>query len=158
MFASLKVVLMNIVIALMKSAKVATLVLLNLKVFWIKVMASLFLSITSPTKIYHVTQVILWMWSYDQSLVTLAFLQERSSGGEETKAGIGLIIYLVWIFEPTWHTNICIGLYSNRNPFPSTKLMKLRQPLGNNKNDGKRVFLYQIFVIFVTIPATLSWN
>ena len=158
MFASLKVVLMNIVIALMKSAKVATLVLLNLKVFWIKVMASLFLSITSPTKIYHVTQVILWMWSYDQSLVTLAFLQERSSGGEETKAGIGLIIYLVWIFEPTWHTNICIGLYSNRNPFPSTKLMKLRQPLDNNKNDGKMVFLYQIFVIFVTIPATLSWN
>ena len=149
---------MNIVIALMKSAKVATLVLLNLKVFWIKVMTPLFLSITSPTKIYHVTQVILWMWSYDQSLVTLAFLQERSSGGEERKAGIELIIYLVWIFEPTWHTNICIGLYSNRNPFPSTKLMKLRQPLGNSKNDGKMVFLYQIFVIFVTIPATLSWN
>ena len=158
MLASLEVVLMNIEIVLMRSAKLATLVLFNLKVFWIKVMTSLFLFITSPTKIYHVTQIILWMWSYDQSLVTLAFLQERSSGGEETKAGIGLIIYLVWSFEPTWHTNICIGLFSNRNPFPSAKLMKLRQPLGNSKNNGKMVFLYQIFVIFVTIPATLFWN
>ena len=32
---------------------------------------------TSPTKFYHVTQIILQMWSCDQSLVTLAFLQPQ---------------------------------------------------------------------------------
>ena len=31
---------------------------------------------TSPAKLYHMTQVILWMWSYGQSLVNLAFLWE----------------------------------------------------------------------------------
>ena len=28
----------------------------------------------APTKFYHVTQVILQIWSFDQGLVTLAFL------------------------------------------------------------------------------------
>ena len=33
-----------------------------------------FLSMTSPINLYHVIQIILWMWSCDQSLVTVAFL------------------------------------------------------------------------------------
>ena len=32
---------------------------------------------TSLTKFYHVTQIILYIWSYDQSLVTLAFQWEK---------------------------------------------------------------------------------
>ena len=35
--------------------------------------------ITSPTKFYLVIQIILQMWSCDQSLATLAFLQEKLS-------------------------------------------------------------------------------
>ena len=35
-------------------------------------MTSLFLLMTSPIKFYHVTQIILQMWSCDQSLVTIA--------------------------------------------------------------------------------------
>ena len=35
------------------------------------------MSMTSPIKVYYVTQVILQMWPYDQSLVTPAFY-ERS--------------------------------------------------------------------------------
>ena len=34
---------------------------------------------TSPAKFCHMTQIILWMWSCDQSLVTLAFLWEKLS-------------------------------------------------------------------------------
>ena len=34
---------------------------------------------TSPTKFYHVNQIILQMWSCDQSLVTVAFLWEKLS-------------------------------------------------------------------------------
>ena len=34
---------------------------------------------TASTKFYHMTQIILWMWLRDQSLVTLAFLQEKLS-------------------------------------------------------------------------------
>ena len=58
----------------MTSAKMATLGLLKEKVFGNKVMTSKFLSKTSPTKFYHVTQIILLMWSCDQSLVTPTFL------------------------------------------------------------------------------------
>ena len=54
---------------LMISAKMATPVLLK-----IKVITSYILSMTSPTKFCHMTQIILWIWSCDQSLVTLAFL------------------------------------------------------------------------------------
>ena len=32
---------------------------------------------TSPTKFYLVTQILLWMWLCDQGLVTLAFLWEK---------------------------------------------------------------------------------
>ena len=34
---------------------------------------------TSPTKFYHVIQIILQMCSYDQILITLAFLREKLS-------------------------------------------------------------------------------
>ena len=34
---------------------------------------------TSPTRFCHMTQIILWMWSFDQSLVTLEFVQEKLS-------------------------------------------------------------------------------
>ena len=43
----------------MMSGKMATLGILKLKVFWKKVMTSYFLSMTSPTKFYHVTQIVL---------------------------------------------------------------------------------------------------
>ena len=64
---------------LMTSAKMATLGLLKEKDFGSKVMTSKFLSKTSPTKFYHVTQIILLMWSFDQSLVNIAFLWEKLS-------------------------------------------------------------------------------
>ena len=34
---------------------------------------------TSPTKFYHVTQIIFQMWSCEKSLVTLVFLREKLS-------------------------------------------------------------------------------
>ena len=37
-------------------------------------MISYLLSMMPSTKFYHVTQMILWMWSYDQSLDAVAFL------------------------------------------------------------------------------------
>ena len=43
----------------MMSAKMATLGLLKTKVFWNKGYDVKFLSLTSPTKFYHVTQIIL---------------------------------------------------------------------------------------------------
>ena len=54
---------------LMMSAKMAAPGLLK-----IKVITSYILSMTSPTKFCQMTQIILWMWSCDQSLVTLAFV------------------------------------------------------------------------------------
>ena len=59
---------------LMMSAKMATPGLLKIKYFEIKVITSYILSMTSPTKFCHMTQIILWMWSCDQSLITLAFV------------------------------------------------------------------------------------
>ena len=70
---SLRVVLINMAEILL-SAKLATLHLL--KYFEIMVMTTKFLSTTSPIKFFHVTQIILKMWSCDESLVTLAFLRE----------------------------------------------------------------------------------
>ena len=58
----------------MTSSKMVTLGLFKEKIFGSKVMTSKFLSKTSPTKFYHVTQIILIMWSFDQSLVNIAFL------------------------------------------------------------------------------------
>ena len=39
-----------------------------------EVIMSFILSITSPTKCFHMNQIILWMWPCDQSLATLAFV------------------------------------------------------------------------------------
>ena len=41
------------------------------------VITSFIQSITSPTKFCHMNQIILWMWSCDQSSVTLAFAEEK---------------------------------------------------------------------------------
>ena len=54
---------------LMMSAKMAAPALLK-----IKAITSYILSMTSPTKFCHMTQIILWTWSCDQSLVPLAFV------------------------------------------------------------------------------------
>ena len=56
---------------LMMSAKMATPSLVKIKIFW---NTSHILSITSRTKFCHITQIKLWMWSCDQSLVTLTFV------------------------------------------------------------------------------------
>ena len=56
---SLKIVLIDIVTILMMSAKMATLSILKIKVFWNKGYDVIILSITSLTKFYHVTQIIL---------------------------------------------------------------------------------------------------
>ena len=64
---------------LMKSAKMATLGLLKIKISWNKGYDAISSAMTSPTKFYHVTQIILSMWSCDQSLATLAFLCEKIS-------------------------------------------------------------------------------
>ena len=54
------------VIILMMSGKIAT--------FWDKDYDVIISVRESPTKFYHLTQIILSMWSCDQILVTLAFL------------------------------------------------------------------------------------
>ena len=79
LFESLKIFLINMFAVLMTSAKMATLGLFKEKLFWSKVMSSKFLSKTSPTKFYHMTQIILYMWSFYQSLVTVAFIWEKLS-------------------------------------------------------------------------------
>ena len=58
----------------MMSAKLATLGLLKKRYFENKIMMSQFLPMTLSTKFYHMTQIILYEWSCDQNLVTLAFL------------------------------------------------------------------------------------
>ena len=58
-FESLKDVVITMVSILMMSAKLATLGLLKLKYFEIKIMTSWFPSMISPTKAYHVIQIIL---------------------------------------------------------------------------------------------------
>ena len=59
-------------------AKLTMTGLLKKMYFEKKIMTPQFLFMTSPTKFYHVTQIIMQMWSYDQSLVTLAFLRENN--------------------------------------------------------------------------------
>ena len=51
----------------MMSAKMVTTDFLKIKIITLYI-----LSVTSPTKFCHMTQIMLWMWSCDQSLVTLA--------------------------------------------------------------------------------------
>ena len=77
-FELLKVVLINMVPVLMMSAKFTTLGLLKIKVFWNKGYDTIiFVHDVTFQKIYHVTQIIFSMWSLDQSLVTLVFLEEK---------------------------------------------------------------------------------
>ena len=59
---------------LMVSAKMATPGLLKIKVFLNKRYDVIISVLMSPRNFYHVTQIILQMWSCDQSLVTVAFL------------------------------------------------------------------------------------
>ena len=59
---------------LMTSSKMATPALLKRKVFSNKGYYFIYSVYDVINKIFHMTQVILWMWSCDQSLVTLAFV------------------------------------------------------------------------------------
>ena len=70
-FKSLKIVLIKMVAILMMSAKMAT---LGLRI-WRLMKASM----TSPTNFYHVTQIILHIWSCNESFVTVTFLWEKLS-------------------------------------------------------------------------------
>ena len=74
-FESLKILLINMVAFLMISGKMAALGLLKIKVFWNKGYqhkGTLFwkkvLSMTLPTKIYHLIQIIWYMWLCDHSI------------------------------------------------------------------------------------------
>ena len=58
----------------MMSAKMATSALLKIKVFWNKGYYAIYSAYDVPTKFCHMAQIILWMWSCGQSLVTLAFV------------------------------------------------------------------------------------
>ena len=58
----------------MMSAKAAARALLKKKYFEINVITSYILPMTSPTKLYHITQIILWILQYEQSLVNLALV------------------------------------------------------------------------------------
>ena len=62
------------VTVVMMSAKMAILSLLKLKVFLNKGYDVIISVYDVINKIYHVTQIILQMWSFDQSLVTLVLL------------------------------------------------------------------------------------
>ena len=59
---------------LMMSAKLASPGHLKIKTFRNKAYDVIISDWTSPAKFYYATQIILLMWSYDQSLVTLASL------------------------------------------------------------------------------------
>ena len=78
-FWTLQIVLINIVTTLIMSEKLATLGLFKINFSRIKIMTLLFLLVTSPTKLYHLVYIILYMWSCDKSLVNLAFLWEKLS-------------------------------------------------------------------------------
>ena len=58
----------------MISAKIATPAILKVRYFEIKEITSYILSMTSTKNFCYMIQVALWMWSRDQSLVTLAFV------------------------------------------------------------------------------------
>ena len=73
------------VLVLMMSLKSATLGFLEIKVFPSKGYNVLILCMTSLKKFYHATQITLWTWLCDQSLVTLAFLWEQLSEPQRFK-------------------------------------------------------------------------
>ena len=55
---SLRIVLINMIGSLKVSVKLATLHLLKIRCFEIKVITPYFLLMTSPTKFYHLNQII----------------------------------------------------------------------------------------------------
>ena len=59
---------------LMMSAKMPTPALLKRKVFWNKGYYVIYSVYDVTSKILPYDSIMLWMWSYDQSLVTLAFV------------------------------------------------------------------------------------
>ena len=63
---------------LMISAKMATLGLLKIKLLWNNGY-DVIIPVHDVRKNYHVTQIILQMWSCDQRFVTLPFLWEKLS-------------------------------------------------------------------------------
>ena len=76
---SLVIFLTNMVTILMMSAKITTLGLLKIRVFWNKGYDIIIFVYDVIIKIYLVIQTILEMWSCGQSLVTVAFLWEKLS-------------------------------------------------------------------------------
>ena len=64
---------------LMMSAILATLGLLKIKVFWRKGYDVIILSMMSPSKFYDVTEILLQNLLCGSSLVTLAFLKQKSN-------------------------------------------------------------------------------
>ena len=54
-------------------------IVMMLKVFWNKGYEVMISVHNVTNKFYHVTQIILYMWSCDQILKTLAFLWEKLS-------------------------------------------------------------------------------
>ena len=65
-FYFLKIVLISMVTILMMSAKMGTLCLLKIKVFWYEIYNVIIFPMTSPTKLFYVTQIILQKWSCNQ--------------------------------------------------------------------------------------------
>ena len=59
---------------LMMPVKMATPRHLKIKFFWNKGYYVKYYVYDVTNKFFHMTQIILWMWSRDQSLVTLAFV------------------------------------------------------------------------------------
>ena len=53
--------------------KLATLGLLKIRVFWNKGYDAITFVHDVTAKFYHVTQIILWIWSCDQSMLTQPF-------------------------------------------------------------------------------------
>ena len=64
---------------LMMSAKMATLGLVEIRVFWKKGYDVIVFVHDVTKNFYHVIQIILYMLSCDQSLVTVAYLWEKLS-------------------------------------------------------------------------------
>ena len=65
---------MNLFLILIMLTKLATLDLLKMKLFLNKIYDVLILSMTSTTDLYNGTQIVLQMWSSEQSLVILVYL------------------------------------------------------------------------------------
>ena len=76
-FEYLKICLINMVTVLMVLAKIATLGLFKIKIFWNKVYEVIISVHSVINKKYQVTQIIPQMWSCNQTLVTLASTSMR---------------------------------------------------------------------------------